>query len=109
MSDERQAFKKQVLRVWRSQYPKFHSRIDQMEETIVSFLVGDYAPAAPFLDHTSKVISLGSCFSDEVAKSLQAQGVQVSNSFIWDGWGSTFAVRNLLKYVIAKEPFPESY
>jgi len=97
------------MRVWRSQYPKSPRRILHMEETIESFIVGDYAPPAPFLDQASKVISIGSCFSDEVAKSLEAQGVKVSNSFIWDGWGSAFALKHLLKYLIAKEPFPDGY
>lgn len=60
-----------------------------------------YAPEAPFIDRTTPVVTIGSCFSGHIARTLSEAGLAVTNYDMSERIFTTFALKDFFEGVRA--------
>jgi hypothetical protein len=98
-----------MLRLWRAQYPAHKARLTHLNETIGNFVIGSYAPPKPWLTAHSNILSIGSCFAEELTRGLQRRGISVGSFFMSERWSTAFALHHLFAHLISGTPFPPGY
>ena len=87
-------------------YPKDVRSLARPEEVLDVSIIGSYAPETPPLKPTDKIACIGSCFAQELAKSLAAKGREVLPIFISERWNTAFALRHFLEFAMDGTPIP---
>jgi hypothetical protein len=68
-----------------------------------------YVPPAPIMPQNARVASIGSCFAEEISKSLRAQGLDVGYIFMSERWNSAFALAKFLDNALFGTDFPPGF
>ncbi len=90
-------------------FPRTPKTLDNVGQVIQRSIIGAYAPEAPPLPANGRIACLGSCFAEEISKSLAAQGKDVIPIFMSERWATPFAVKHFIEYGLhGKEP-PKGY
>jgi hypothetical protein len=76
---------------------------------IRAHIIGSFAPPGPPIAADAKVACIGSCFADEISKSLSRQGVATVPLGLSERWNTPFTVRAFLEYGLLGKPFPEGF
>jgi hypothetical protein len=90
-------------------YPRRTSVLNNPDFLINRSIIGTYAPETPPLSARDNIACIGSCFAQEMAQSLIAQGKPVTPLFLSERWNTAFAVRHFVEYSLLNKPFPERY
>jgi hypothetical protein len=90
-------------------YPRHVSLLDEMDATISRFVVGSYAPQAPPISSDARVACIGSCFAEEMGKSLIRQGRNVATLVLTERWNTAFALRHCIEYALEDRPIPPGF
>ncbi len=67
------------------------------------------APPAPIMPPNARIASIGSCFAEEISKSLRAQGLEVGYIFMSERWNSAFALAKILDNALFGTPIPPGF
>lgn len=90
-------------------FPRGTKFLDKQEQVIANYIVGDYAPDSPPIAIDAAIACVGSCFAEEMAKSLAAQGRNVAPVFLSERWSSAFAVSHFLDFAFEGTPVPDGF
>jgi hypothetical protein len=71
-----------------------------LASAIRDYVLPGHAPAAPFLQQSTPVITLGSCFARELRLFLSLSGVNASRFWIPSGLNNTFAILDFFSWCI---------
>ena len=94
-------------------FPKRFSRKMDVGSAVVrafqEHIIKSYAPTAPFLPRSARVVSIGSCFAEEISKSLTQEGLEAAHITMSERWNSAFALRLFLLKAMRGTPFPPGF
>jgi hypothetical protein len=90
----------EMLALRQGRFPKSMRSSDDLVSCIYNNAVYPYVPETPPIDAGTKIITIGSCFSANVAKALAAQGLDVTNYEMSERIFTTFALKEFLAGVI---------
>jgi len=91
-------------------YPSKQVLFDtDVDAVIRTHVLPGHAPAAPMLDQSSPVITLGSCFARELRLFLSISGVNASRFWIPSGLNNTFAILDFFSWCITGKETGRGY
>jgi hypothetical protein len=74
-----------------------------LQRVVRGFVLPGHTPAAPMLDESSAVVTIGSCFAGELRRFLTAAGVDASRFLVPPGLNNTFAMLDFLSWCATGE------
>lgn len=98
-----------LKRILRMAYPNKTSILEKPEAVLKVFAIGSYAPTGPVIPAAATLACIGSCFAQELAKSLAAQGRKVAPIWLSERWNTAFALRHFVEHALEGTPFPPGY
>ncbi|MDO8794805.1 MAG: GSCFA domain-containing protein [Vicinamibacterales bacterium] len=85
-------------------YPLEQSLFEtDLRRVIREYVLPGHVPAAPMLDETKAVVTIGSCFAGELRRFLMAAGVDASRFLVPPGLNNTFAILDFLSWCATGE------
>ena len=90
-------------------YPKDPKLLGNPDKVINRVIIGDYAPASPVITNDATVACIGSCFAEEMGRSLVKHGKSVAHLSLSERWNTPYAVRYFLEYSLEGKPFPGKF
>jgi len=97
-----------LSRVFPKEIPASHSS-EAIRFIFRENILAPFAPEKPFLSRDARIASIGSCFAEEISKSLLAQDLDVAHVFMSERWNTAFALRNFLMRSLRGTPFPQNF
>jgi hypothetical protein len=74
-----------------------------LAQLIREWVIPGHCPPEPFLTADDEVITLGSCFARNLRRALDKAGVPASRFYIPSGLNNTFAILDLISWVVTGE------
>lgn len=90
-------------------YPRDVRTLARPDVIVQGNVIGAFAPSAPPLTPADTIACIGSCFAQELAKSLSAKGRNVLPIFISERWNTAFALRHFLELAMDGTPIPPRF
>jgi hypothetical protein len=72
---------------------------DELKKAIYEYIVPSVAMYPPFIDKTSSVVTLGSCFAQHIGRALLNRGIRVNVNNFNDAATNTFAIRHFFDWL----------
>lgn len=83
-----------------ARHPRLLREYEDFDAFVERYVLGELAGIPPFLTKQSKVFTAGSCFAENIAKGLLAQGIDTSTVGVPEEINSTFANRYLFEWIL---------
>lgn len=93
----------------RASFPRKVEFLDHRAHVLETYIVGDYAPGTAIIPPSAKVACIGSCFAQEMAKSLSDQGRTTAHIPLSERWNTSFAVHHFVAAVLDGTPLPAGF
>ncbi len=90
-------------------FPRKQSDFQDDEKLIEKFILPGWLPAAPPFHRDSKILTLGSCFAQELRNYLAERGMSSDWLFVPPGLNNTFALRNFISWCLTGETATKAY
>jgi hypothetical protein len=87
-----------------ARYPRYAAQFDDLDRVIQETVLPGVMITAPLFDSTSQIVTLGSCFAGNLAKSLEAHGIHAYCFGMAEDFNSTFANVALFQYLAGANP-----
>lgn len=84
-------------------FPQEQSLLADLKKAANSYILPGYVPAAPFLARNSPIISVGSCFAENIAETLQRVGAHASLLRIEEVGNTPFVLSTQISKIIARQ------
>jgi hypothetical protein len=90
-------------------FPRDHRSLARPDLVVQHNVIGSFAPSTPPLAASDSIACIGSCFAQELSKSLAAKGRNVLPIFISERWNTAFALRRFLELAMEGTPIPGGF
>ena len=84
----------------RRRFPKRVSDVEAFNRLIDEGVIDCFEPAAPFITRDTPLVTMGSCFADNIARFLSKSGYDVHSFVILDRLFTPFALRSFTERVL---------
>jgi hypothetical protein len=85
-------------------YPRAKEAIPDFRTAFRQYILPAFAPAAPLFSRSDSIVTQGSCFASNVAKTLRSIGVKATWLEVQEVMNSPLASRTYLEYMLAGRP-----
>lgn len=90
-------------------FPKRQSDFGHVEDLIEKYVLPGWLPDVPLFGKTHTVLTLGSCFAQELRNYLAEQGLSADWLFVPPGLNNTFALRNFIEWCLTGKASTRAY
>jgi hypothetical protein len=90
-------------------FPKTQDEFADLSAIIESYVLPGWLPEMPLFSGDSSVLTMGSCFAQNLRNYLAERGLQSDWLFVPPGLNNTFALRNFLDWCLTGERGSDAY
>ncbi|MBI4986407.1 MAG: GSCFA domain-containing protein [Rhodocyclales bacterium] len=90
-------------------FPRKQGEFADPEKLVEKYVLPGWLPAAPPFDAQSRLLTLGSCFAQELRNYLSERGMASDWLFVPPGLNNTFALRNFISWCLTGETSTQAY
>jgi hypothetical protein len=90
-------------------YPKKQAEFSDLSRIIEAHVLPGWLPELPLFSADSSVLTMGSCFAQNLRNYLTERGLQSDWLFVPPGLNNTFALRNFLDWCLTGERGSDAY
>jgi hypothetical protein len=90
-------------------FPNAHELYEDVPRLFRDYIVQGHAPDAPMLQPTDKVVTLGSCFAQELRNVLEAAQFSSGSFWIPSGLNNTFAIHDFVAWCVTGDAGVRAY
>lgn len=98
-------FSRQVV----SAFPTKQSEFDDMQKVVEERILPGFRPVRPVFNRSSVVLTMGSCFAQELRNYLAENGMRSDWLFVPPGLNNTFAVRSFVEWCVTGAKSSDAY
>lgn len=92
-----------------SVFPQRQSEFADEQKLIDKYILPGWVPPAPPFDKQSRILTMGSCFAQELRSYLAEKSVRGDLLFVPPGLNNTFALRNFIEWCVTGERSSSAY
>ena len=90
-------------------FPRTQPEFQDEERLVEKYILHGWLPAAPLFTPDSRILTLGSCFAQELRNYLAERGMSSDWLFVPPGLNNTFALRNFISWCLTGETATKAY
>jgi hypothetical protein len=90
-------------------FPRRQEEFRDVERVVEHYVLPGWTPSAPPFSSESKLLTLGSCFAQELRNYLAEKGMSADWLFVPPGLNNTFALRNFISWCLTGETSTKAY
>ena len=92
-----------------SLFPRRQEEFQDHERLVENYVLPGWTPSTPPFSADSKLLTLGSCFAQELRNYLAEKGMSADWLFVPPGLNNTFALRNFISWCLTGETSTKAY
>jgi len=92
-----------------SAFPSKRAEFDDLQAIVENRILPGFLPRNPVFDRNSTLLTMGSCFAQELRNYLAEKGMRSDWLFVPPGLNNTFAVRNFVEWSLTGVKSSEAY
>lgn len=90
-------------------FPRNQAEFQDEEKLIEKYVLPGWLPPSPLFTPDSRILTLGSCFAQELRNYLAERGMSSDWLFVPPGLNNTFALRNFISWCLTGETSTKAY
>jgi hypothetical protein len=90
-------------------FPRNQSEFQDEDRLVEKYILHGWLPAEPLFTQESRILTLGSCFAQELRNYLAESGMSSDWLFVPPGLNNTFALRNFISWCLTGETATKAY
>lgn len=90
-------------------FPPKQTDFANLPKLIEDFVVAGWAPKQPIFNSGSSILTMGSCFAQELRNHLREKGLTSDWMFVPPGLNNTFALRNFIEWCVTGDRGSDAY
>ncbi|MBM3515221.1 MAG: GSCFA domain-containing protein [Alphaproteobacteria bacterium] len=92
-----------------NRFPKNQSDFGDLARLVMDYVLPGHLPNRPLFTRTSTVLTMGSCFAQELRNYMASQGMRSDWLFVPPGLNNTFAARQFLEWCATGKQSADAY